>query len=263
MLNHLRDLMKHTSGLDVEVLRVTGDQGAVNVSGINDNKSLIIKGDFVGDIAELEGVCGLGRLEWLSGFANAYTETSDTVTVIRKNRTFRVEQKDDNGDTVFDENGEAVYAEITEDVIEEFVFNRPTPKMRNTYRVMDKRMIPQQYQPAGLNWDIEIKPTKQAIDMLAQQNSFDIEENFGVRLEDGELYFNVGDSGTEGEIEFARNVTGSFSKSWVWKLAPTLTILKFSDNAECLMSFSEQGALKISLNTGLAKYEYIMPAKPR
>ena len=46
-----------------------------------------------------------------------------------------------------------------------------------------------------------------------------------------------------------------------WPLAQVLAILKLGMSGACVMSISTKGALQISVDSGLAKYDYILPAQ--
>ncbi len=263
MLNHLRDLVKHTSSLGVAIIKLTGDEdGSIKIEGMDIDKSVVIKGKFLKQLPELAGVCGLGNLDWLSGFVNIYQEKNDTVKIVRNKRTFPVEVKDDGGTTVVDENGNIKYEKVEENVLEEIHFTRATPKMKSSYRVVDKRQIPEQYSFLGANWDVVIEPSKQSIDLLSQLAGVGFETFFGVKTEDRVLYLTFGDN-EQAELEFAQDVDGELTKPWIWDISKVLSILKFSDSAECKMSFLDKGALQITLNTGIGEYNYIMPAKAR
>jgi len=264
MLNHLRDLMKHISGLGIEVIKVTGDEdGHVKIEGMDVSKTVVLKGSFKKEIPEFNGIFGLGDLEYLHKLVNVYKEKGDSVEIIREEKTFSVQIEND-GELMVDEDNNPLFEKVTEEVIDQFKFSRKLPHLLNPYRVTDRRMIPEQYNFVGAEvWDVEIKPTKTAIDMLAIQASFGKEEFFGVKTENGTLYLTLGDNNAEAIVEFASNVEGELTRPWVWGVLPVLNILKFSENAECSMSFLDKGALLISLKTGLAEYKYIMPAKSR
>ena len=264
MLNYLRDLVKHTSGLDMDVLKITGDDdGNIQIEGMDTEKSIVLKGKFNKEIPELHGVCGLSNLTWLSGYVNLYREKTDDVSIIRKDQTYSIEVKNPDGSTLTGPDGSTVYEDIEENMIEELHFVRKSPRVKNSYRVVDRRMIPDQYNFVGADWDVVVKPTKQAIDMLAQQAAIGFESSFGVKTEDDILFLTFGDDGLLGEMEFATDIDGELSKPWIWDIGKVLTILKFADQAECTMSFLDKGALQITLNTGLGEYNYIMPAKAR
>lgn len=263
LLNSLRDLTRHTSGLDIDMIKITGDNGSVKFEGINDDKTVVLKGNFMKSVPELEGTFGLSQLDYLTKCVNEYTQKEDSIEVIRIEKTLSVPAKDDDGSPRHTENGEPIYDTVTEDIIERLIFSRKNPKMINPYRVLDRRMITDQPNFKGAEWDVVITPTSQAISSLAVQAGMGIEEYFGVKTEDNILYLTFGDTSSQAIIEFAHDVEGEITRSWIWGVGPVLNILKMSDSADCTMSFLDKGALQITLETGLAKYNYIMPAKAR
>lgn len=264
MLDYLRDLVKHTNGLGVEVIKVTGDQkGNVKIEGMDTDKTVVIKGKFLKELPELEGVCGLSQLEWLNGFLNIYNQKEDVIDIKRETKKFSVVVKDDNGDTVLDDDGNPTYEEVEDNVISELVFSRKSAKMKNPYRVMDKRMIPDQYNFVGADWDVMVKPSQTAIDMLGKQASVGYESSFGVKTEDGDLHVVLGDPSLQASFLFAEDVKGEMTNPWTWDISKVLSILKWSSNADCEMCFLDKGILQITLKTGQAEYNYILPAKSR
>jgi len=46
-------------------------------------------------------------------------------------------------------------------------------------------------------------------------------------------------------------------------VAQVTQILKLIESNECEMSFSDDGALQITLDSGMAKYQYILPAQSK
>jgi len=263
LLNSLRDLTRHTSGLDIDMIKIIGDNGSVEFEGINDDKTVVLKGNFVKNVPELEGTFGLSQLDYLTKCVNEYKQKDDSIEVVRVEKTFSVATTDNNGTSLRDDSGEVIYEKITEDIIERLVFSRKSPKMVNPYRVLDRRMITEQPSFKGAEWDVVITPTSQAINSLAVQAGMGVEEYFGVKTEDKILYLTFGDTSSQAIVEFAHDVDGEITRSWIWGVGPVLNILKMSDNADCTMSFLDKGALQITLETGLAKYNYIMPAKAR
>ncbi len=263
LLNSLRDLTRHTSGLDIDMIKIIGDDGSVAFEGINDDKTVVLKGSFMKDVPELQGTFGLSQLEYLTKCVNEYKQKDDSIDVVRIEKTFSVPAKDDDGAEIHTDNGEPVYDKVTEMIMEKLVFSRKSPKMVNQYRVLDRRMITDQPSFKGAEWDVVITPTSQAINSLAIQAGMGVEEYFGVKTEDNVLYLTFGDTSSQAIVEFAHNVEGEITRSWIWGVAPVLNVLKMSDSADCTMSFLDKGALQITLETGLAKYNYIMPAKAR
>jgi hypothetical protein len=76
------------------------------------------------------------------------------------------------------------------------------------------------------------------------------------------LKFTFGDQSTHGgEFIFATGVVGSLNKGWTWPVASVLSILKIADANNAKVSFSNEGAMQITLDSGLATYKYIIPAQ--
>lgn len=258
LINYLRDIVKYTTKLGASSIKITGIDGDIVIEGSDENnKSVVIKGRLLKSFDDFNGVCGLSDLEWLSNYVNAYKHKDDTATIMRKDRTYSQEIIDNDGNIVLDDNGEPKMESVTKNVIEEIHFKRGT-QMKNQYRVMDLRLLPDQPKFAGLPWDVEIEPTKHAIDMLSTQSGFGAEDTFSVTVDDGTLYLTFGGTAV---IEFAYDVEGEITKPWKWEAKRILDILKLSSDAECKMFFSDKGALQITLNTGLSEYNYIVPAK--
>ncbi len=264
MLNYLRDLVKNTGNLDVQIIKITGDSdGKVNIEGMDEGKTIVVKGKFLKDIPEFEGTFGLSNLGDLSGYLNICQGPSAKMEIVRENRTFSTVAKDDDGQPILDGDGNPTHEDVTENVIAKFDFKVGAKKMVNPYRTVDKRMIPDQYNFLGANWDIEFEPSQTSIDDLTKQASIGFTETFGVKTEDGDLYVVLGDPEDPASFVFAEDVDGEMKNSWLWDLGKVLNILKLSSNAECTMSFLDKGVLQITLNTGLAEYNYILPAKAR
>ena len=264
MLNYLRDLVRNTGNLDVQIIKITGDiDGKVTIEGMDEGKTVVIKGKFIKDIPEFEGTFGLSNLDELSGYLNIYSSPASKIEIIREDKSFSTVVKDENHQPILDDDGNPTYEEVVENVISELHFKLDSEEMINRYRVVDKRMITDQYNFLGAKWDIEIEPSQASIEKLAKQASVGYTETFGVKTKDGNLYVVMGIPELQSSFLFAKDVEGEITNPWLWDLSKVLSILKLSSNAECTMSFLDKGVLQITLNTGLAEYNYILPAKAR
>ena len=89
-----------------------------------------------------------------------------------------------------------------------------------------------------------------------------IEPNFTVKTEGTDLIVTVGaaDGSFTGKRTFAKNVTGEITEGYAWPLAQVLAILKLGMSGTCVMQISKKGALMISVDSGIGKYDYILPA---
>ena len=88
------------------------------------------------------------------------------------------------------------------------------------------------------------------------------EPTFVAKTDGDTLKFYIGDGANDRtEMPFASNVQGKLTKGWAWPLAQVLSILKLSDTSQATMGFSDQGAMQIAIDSGIGKYEYILPAR--
>ena len=110
-----------------------------------------------------------------------------------------------------------------------------------------------------------MKPTMPAVQRLNFQAQANSEEQvFTVITEDGNLKFKFGDASSHaGEFVFEAGITGELAKSWAWPVAQVTQILKLIETADAEMSFSDDGALQIKLDSGIGKYQYILPAQSK
>jgi hypothetical protein len=145
-------------------------------------------------------------------------------------------------------------------------FENKTSDFKNDYRFMNTEIINEKLKTVkfrGVKWDVEIEPTVQSIQRFQFQASANNEHTTFLAKTDGDkLKFTFGDQSTHGgEFIFATGVVGSLNKGWTWPVASVLSILKIADANNAKVSFSNEGAMQITLDSGLATYKYIIPAQ--
>ena len=115
----------------------------------------------------------------------------------------------------------------------------------------------------GVKWDVEIEPTVAGVQRFNFQSVANTEHNsFVVRTDNENLIFTFGDQASHGgEFVFANGVKGTLNKGWSWPVAQVLQILKLSDSAKVMLHFSNEGAMQVTVESGLGKYQYIIPAQ--
>jgi hypothetical protein len=115
----------------------------------------------------------------------------------------------------------------------------------------------------GVKWDVEIEPSMAAVQRFNFQAGANNEHpTFLAKTEGGNLKFIFGDASTHGgEFVFAMDVAGKLDRGWTWPVLPILSILKIADVNNTKMSLSNEGAIQITLDSGLATYKYIIPAQ--
>jgi hypothetical protein len=144
-------------------------------------------------------------------------------------------------------------------------FENKAGDFKNDYRFMNTEIINEKLKTIkfkGVKWDVEVAPTLQSVQRFNFQASANNEHTtFLAKTESGNLKFIFGDQSTHGgEFIFATNVTGNLNKAWTWPVSSVLSILKIADANNAKIGFSNEGAMQITLDSGLATYKYIIPA---
>jgi hypothetical protein len=136
---------------------------------------------------------------------------------------------------------------------------------KDQYRFMSKKIVDEAMRVAtfkGASWDVQVQPTQRRVSQLAEVSAIysGVDPAFSVKTEDGNLVFEVGstEGGVIGRRVFADNVGGSLSSQWQFPLSQFLAIIKLGGTI--LVSFSNQGACQIEVDSGIGIYKYIMPA---
>jgi len=147
-------------------------------------------------------------------------------------------------------------------------FENDSKDFKNDYRFMNAEIVNEKLKSVqfrGVNWHVTIKPTMPDVQRLNFQAQANAEENvFTVSTDGDALKFKFGDASSHaGEFTFAKGITGKLTKTWAWPVAQVTQILKLIESNECEMSFSDDGALQITLDSGMASYQYILPAQSK
>jgi hypothetical protein len=112
-------------------------------------------------------------------------------------------------------------------------------------------------------WDIEFEPTVTSIQKLKfQANAHSEETVFQVKTDGSNLVFSFGDASTHaGSFIFHSNVTGKLKQVWSWPVVQLMSILNLAGDKT--MRIADVGALQITVDSGLAEYNYILPAQSK
>ena len=245
MKDILLDLVDHTAGLGfIENVKVTGTDAETSFEAMDPDRTVILNAKTTNPVPELIGEFGMGNLGFLNGIVNLDGYKADEA-VINVNTRERNGQVAPDSLTFEDQYGNT-----------------------DQYRFMSKEVVDQQLKTVkfrGVNWNVSFEPSKVSVQELSQIAGIyiSIEPTFSVRTDNGNLVVGVGTddgSGHVGKRIFARNVDGELKQNWSWPLHQVLTILKLGMSGACVMNISDQGALQISIDSGLAVYNYILPA---
>jgi hypothetical protein len=85
---------------------------------------------------------------------------------------------------------------------------------------------------------------------------------FQVKTENSNLVFFFGDASTHaGSFVFESNVKGKLKQTWSWPVTQVMSILNL--DGDKIMKIADAGAMMITVNSGLASYDYILPAQTK
>ena len=243
MKDILQDIVSHTHNLGfLNIVKVTGDAGKTTIDSMADDRSVILQAETANPYAEMVGVFGMPQLNKLKIHLDCpeYRDGAK-IDVVKAQR---------NG------------AELPVGLH----FENKGGDFKNDYRFMNTEIINEKMKTVkfkGVKWDVEIVPTVAAVQRFNFQATANNEHTtFVVKTDGDKLKFYFGDQSTHaGEFVFADGITGKITTNLSWPVAQVLAILKMADVNNTKMSFSNEGALQITLDSGLATYKYIIPAQ--
>ena len=240
----VQDIVKHTAGLGfITSVKVTGTDESTTLDAMDADRTVILQAKLHNTVEEFNGEFGLGNLGFLAGVTalSNYQAEDSTVEVVARDR---------NGVSSPDH-----------------LMFKDVEGNTDQYRFMSKEIIEQTLQTVkfkGVEWDVTLEPTKAKVNELQQVAGIygGIEPNFTVKTEGSDLIVTVGaaDGSFTGKRTFAQNVNGEITEGYAWPLAQVLAILKLGMSGTCVMQISKKGALMISVDSGIGKYDYILPA---
>lgn len=240
----VQDIVKHTAGLGfITAVKVTGTDSETTLDAMDADRTVIMQAKLHNAEADFAGEFGLGNLGFLSGVTGLGNYQTDDATV-------EVVSRERNG----------------VDTPDHLLF-KDAEGNTDQYRFMSKEIIEQTLQTVkfkGVEWDVTFEPTKAKVSELQALAGIygGIEPNFTVKTDGSDLIVTVGaaDGSFTGKRTFARNVDGEINQGFAWPLAQVLAILKLGMSGHCVMQISSRGALMISVDSGIGKYDYILPA---
>lgn len=243
MKDILQDIVAHTHALGfLNIVKVNGDDAQTGIDSMAEDRSVIMQANTKNAQVEMKGTFGMPNLNKLDIHLKC-PEYKDgaTIDVVRQDR-----------------NGVQIPTGIH--------FENATGDFKNDYRFMNADIINEKLKTVkfkGAQWDVEVSPTMASVQRFKMQATANAEETVFTVLTDGtDIKFKFGDASTHaGEFVFATGVTGTLKNEWAWPVQQTLAILSL--DGDKVMKFSDQGAMQISVDSGLATYEYILPAQSK
>jgi hypothetical protein len=246
MKDILQDIVAHTHSLGfLGLVKVTNDQ-TTQIDSMAEDRSVIMSAVTHKAVDEFTGTFGMPNLDKLNlHLKNPEYQKSAKIEVVSAER-----------------NGETVPTHIH--------FENEAGDFQNDYRFMNKAIIEEKLKTVkfkGASWNVTFNPSVASIMRMKLQSAAHSEEpTFNVKtVKTGgvnDLVFSFGDVSTHaGSFVFEPGVNGTLAHTWSWPVSQVQSILNLS--GDITMSISDQGAMMISVDSGMAKYDYILPAQSK
>jgi hypothetical protein len=243
MKDFLQDLVAHTHSLGfLPLVKVTATDKETKIESMAEDRSVILNAKTHTPVENFEGVFGMPNLNKLDLHLKCpeYKEGA-AIGVITQER-----------------NGETIPTELH--------FQNATGDFENHYRFMNQDIINEKLKSVkfkGSTWDVEFEPTVVSIQRLKFQAAAHTEETvFQVSTDNNNLIFSFGDASTHaGSFVFHSGITGKLKQTWSWPVQQIQSILGLS--GDITMRIADVGALQITVDSGLALYDYILPAQSK
>jgi len=243
MRDHLLDIVKSTFGLgNIDLVKITGTDTETAIEALAEDRSVIVQAKLNGPVAEFIGTFGmpnLGKLNTILG-----------IPEYKDNAKITLNKQDRNG----------------EQVAVGLHFENAAGDFKNDYRFMSQEIVNDKLKTVkmrAVNWNVEFEPAVTNIQRLKFMASANAEEaNFTAKTNNDNLELSFGDhSSHAGNFVFQASVNGTLSKGWSWPVKAVISILDLPGDKK--FSISDEGAAQITVNTGLATYNYILPAQSK
>ena len=240
MRDHLLDLVSHTFDLGcIDLIKITGTDKETVISGLAEDRSVVVEGEFTAPVADFIGTFGMPNQGKLKVILNTQEYKENAKLALTRKATGAPDGID---------------------------FENAAGDFKNNYRFMASEIVNEKLKTVkfkGVQWHIEFEPTVAAIQRLKMQAAANAEEvNFQAKTENGDLKFFFGDHSTHaGNFVFQSGVTGVLKRAWSWPIKTVISILDLYGDK--VMRISDDGAAQITVNSGLATYNFILPAQSK
>ena len=246
MKDILQDVVAHTHSLGfLSIVKITNTDTST-VESMAEDRSVILSAKTHNPVSEFDGTFGMPNLDKLAlHLKNPEYQKDAKLEVVKAER-----------------NGETIPTHIH--------FENAAGDFQNDYRFMSKSIIEEKLKTVtfkGAAWAVEFNPSVASIGRMQLMSAAHSEEptfNVTTKTTGGvnDLVFSFGDASTHaGEFVFQNAVEGTLQHTWSWPVAQVQAILNLA--GDLTMSISDQGAMKITVDSGMATYDYILPAQSK
>ena len=243
MKDILQDIVAHTHSLGfLPLVKITGADDSTTIESMAEDRSVIVTATAHKPVAEFKGTFGMPNL--------------DKLNLHLKNPEYKENAKID-----------VVNAERNGNVVPTGLhFVNQAGDFQNDYRFMNAEIINEKLKTVkfkGASWEVEFKPSVASIQRLKLQAEAHSEESvFQVRTEDGNLVIFFGDAASHaGSFVFQHEVGGKLKHTWAWPVNQVRSILNL--DGDVTVKIADAGAMQITVDSGIAEYNYILPAQSK
>ena len=243
MKDFLQDLVAHTHSLGfLPLVKVSASNKETAIESMAEDRSVIVSAKTHTPVESLEGVFGMPNLNKLDIHLKCpeYKENF-SIDIVTQER-----------------NGEVIPTGLH--------FKNGAGDFQNDYRFMNSDIINEKLKTVkfkGAAWTIEFVPSMASIQKLKFQATAHTEETtFQVSTDNNNLVFTFGDASTHaGSFVFQAGVDGKLRQIWSWPVNQVMSILNLTGDKT--MRISDVGAMQITVDSGIAEYNYILPAQSK
>jgi hypothetical protein len=243
MKDFLQDLVAHTHSLGfLPLVKVSATDTETAIESMAEDRSVILNAKTKSPVNSFEGTFGMPNLNKLDIHLKCpeYKENAKIGVVVAQR----------NG----------------EDIPTGLHFENAAGDFENDYRFMNQDIINEKLKSVkfkGTKWDLEFEPTVTSIQRLKFQAQAHTEETvFQVTTKDNNLVFSFGDASTHaGSFIFQAGIDGKLKQTWSWPVVQMMSILNLA--GDITMKIADAGAMQITVDSGIAVYDYILPAQSK
>ena len=235
----LQDIVSHTKPIGLDIVKITDNGTTTMIESMSEDRSVVLSATAHSKVDEFGGTFGMPNLSKLD-FLLKNPEYRDGATINLVTAT---------------RGGNEVPVSLH--------FENWKRDFQNDYRFMVQDIINEKLKTVkfkGANWNIEFNPNAIATNRLKLQATSNTEDSFfKVRTDGADLVFSFGDLNTHaGSFVFESGIKGTLKHTLMFPISQVISILNL--NGDATMKISDQGALQIIVDSGIAVYEYILPA---
>lgn len=240
MKDILKDLISHTHALGfINLLKITGTDEKTTIESISEDKTVVLIAETNKPIEEFKGTFGMPNLSKMDlHLKNPEYKDNAEIKLVWEVR-----------------NGENQPVMIH--------FENAAGDFKNDYKLMSAGLVNEKLKKVtfkGATWQVDFEPSVTSMSRFKLQAAAHSEETtFLVKTENSSLNFYFGDASThEGNFVFQNNISGKLKQNWSYPITHFISILNL--DGDKTVKFSDDGVAYITVDSGIAKYNYYIPA---